>query len=334
MANQRDGISWCDETWSPTRGCRRVSEGCQHCLAERMAARLSGPGRPYEGLVHAARWTGRARFVPAMLARPLRWRKPRRIAVSLMGDLFHEDITNEQIAAVFGVMAATQQHTYLLLTKRPGRMVEWFAWLEEARHEVSATPRDFCELMAQGPLNRVVETGDDTWPLPNVWPGISAENQRTLEERWEHLCQVPAAVLWVSYEPGLGSVRLSQEMLEKLGWVVLGGESGPGARPCNVNWIRSVVEQCRDAVPVHVKQLGARPYETKPTPSGEGFDPWDMLSRNPRDEAAHRGWFKGWTLVKTATGSQFVRYPKISDRKGAVMDDWPQELRRREFPHV
>ena len=291
MADQRNGISWCDETWSPTRGCQRVSEGCRHCWAERMAARLRHTH--YAGLIRPdkALWTGRARFVPEMLERPLRWRKPRRIAVSLMGDVFHDDITNEQIAAVFGVMAATPQHTYLVLTKRPQRMVECSKWLEkETERRVYYNPADPCVFEAGVAMNRVVE-----WPLSNVFVGISAENQQTLEERWQYLAQVPAAVRWISLEPLLAGVDLSKQTRDPydcitVDWVVLGTESGPNRRYCETRHIQNVVAQCDGVCPVHVKQihLGGAAVELaccKP-----------RLSKDPRE--------------------------------------WPEDIRRREWPEV
>lgn len=329
MADQSNGISWCDETWNPTRGCRRVSEGCRHCWAERMAARLSGPGKAYDGLVSTAshfscrpRWTGRARFVPEMLERPLRWRKPRRIAVSLMGDLFHEDIAFEEIAAVFGVMAATPQHTYLILTKRPERMVEFHEWL--AASNVGYGPADHCVIAAGVKMGRpefLVPRVE--WPLPNVWVGVSAENQQTLEERWRYLAQVPAAVRWISLEPLLAHVDLGQ--LHKVGkhlvgncehsaepdWVVVGGESGPRARPCHVSWITAIAAQCLNAgIPMHIKQLGSCPV--------------DELEPTGRFRT-HEGRRQMEVTAK--------RY-SISDSKGAVMDDWPPDLRVREWPEV
>ncbi|HEX2677999.1 MAG TPA: DUF5131 family protein, partial [Polyangiales bacterium] len=128
-------IEWTDTVWNPVRGCARVSPGCESCYAERQAHRFSNPGGPYEGLTvlgkHGPRWSGRARFVPETLDAPLRWRKPRRIFVNSMSDLFHHDITNEQIAAVFGVMAACPQHTFQVLTKRAERLPEWFRWVDE-----------------------------------------------------------------------------------------------------------------------------------------------------------------------------------------------------------
>ena len=132
MSDQRDGgITWTEETWNPIRGCSRVSEGCRNCYAERVAARFSGPGQPYEGLIQITsggpRWNGKVAFVEERLADPLRWKKPRMIFVNSMSDLFHESLSNEQIAAIFGVMAAAPQHTFQVLTKRARRMREWFA---------------------------------------------------------------------------------------------------------------------------------------------------------------------------------------------------------------
>lgn len=128
MTDQRkDGISWTDETWGPIRGCSKVSTGCKNCYAESMAARFCGEGMPYHGLARDKHWTGDVRFIPEKLSEPLRWKRPRRIFVNSMSDLFHESLTNEQIAAIFGVMAACPRHTFQVLTKRAKRMAEWFA---------------------------------------------------------------------------------------------------------------------------------------------------------------------------------------------------------------
>ncbi len=311
-------IQWTDRTWNVTRGCTRVSEGCRHCYAERQAHRFSGPGQPYQGLTKLTSkghvWTGDVEFVPKMLAEPLGWKKPQRVFVNSMSDLFHEDFTNEQIAAVFGVMAACQQHTFQVLTKRPARMLEWFRALpSEAWHAnvfVKACAREHAVWREQ------LHHWAMVWPLPNVWLGVSVEDQQRADERIPLLLQCPAAVRFVSAEPLLGPVDLdpylgvvSVEQPEppvKLDWVIAGGESGPGARPCCLSWLRNIVHDCEEAgVACFIKQLGARPYEA---------------NREVDDEVDQ--WAVGEWL-------------KLADRKGGDMSQWPGTyLNVRQFPGV
>lgn len=218
----RTAIQWTDATWNPIRGCTRVSAGCQHCYAERMAARFSGPGQPYEGLIHPATkgWNGKVRLVPEALAQPWHWVKPRRIFVNSMSDLFHPAVPFEFIAAVFWVMSVTTRHTYQVLTKRPERALEFFRW---------AADED-----TDGPDDRIYNIDEDVpaikalreawrpatatrggydncgpgWPYTNVWLGVSVEDQATADERIPLLLQCPAAVRWLSCEPLLGPVDL------------------------------------------------------------------------------------------------------------------------------
>jgi len=257
-------IEWTDVTWNPVRGCARVSAGCENCYAERVAYRFGRkPGSPYEGLTvlgkHGPRWVGEARYVPNMLGEPLTWRKPRRVFVNSMSDLFHEDIANEHIAEVFGVMAVTPRHTYQVLTKRPARMLQWFEWASEHYSLATAEPRSV------------------GWPLSNVWLGVSCENQANADDRIPLLLDCPAAVRFISAEPLLEELHLfaflpgeerdqclcilnqgAGPRIPALDWVIVGGESGPGARACDTNWIRAVRDQCeRAGVPCFVKQLGS-----------------------------------------------------------------------------
>jgi protein gp37 len=222
-------IEWTDVTWNPVRGCRRVSPGCEHCYAERVAHRFSGTGGKYAGLTvvgnHGPRWAGQARFVPEKLGEPLTWRKPRKVFVNSMSDLFHEDVTFEQIAAVFGVMAACPQHTFQILTKRPDRAVAFFTWIAEAgaglQGEVGETPTSgspngaACAMSASsnvlGPRGWVAAC-NAPWPLPNVWLGASCEDQPRADERVPLILQCPAAVHFVSAEPLLGLTDLSRYM--------------------------------------------------------------------------------------------------------------------------
>jgi protein gp37 len=272
-------IEWTDRVWNPTRGCSRVSPGCEHCYAEREARRHDHPGGTYEGLTvlgkHGPRWNGTVRFVPEKLAEPLHWKKPRRIFVNSMSDLFHEGLSNEQIAAVFGVMAACPQHIFQVLTKRPERAVRWFLWISTLTGPRSQSPCDAAlgcfshtersVSPASAPLLlKAYQHANLSWPLPNVHLGVSCEDQQRADERVPLLRQCPAAVRWVSMEPLLGPIGIARLVPSAHGmrndrfWVVVGGESGPGARPCDVEWIRSIVHQCKEAdVPVFVKQLGA-----------------------------------------------------------------------------
>ena len=264
------GIEWTDATWNPIRGCSRVSEGCRHCYAERVAARFSGPGMPYEGLtkIHKTlpvqrRWNGEVRMVPEHLADPLRWRRPRRVFVNSMSDLFHESLTNEQIAAVFGVMAASPRHTFQVLTKRARRMREWFEWVADAGG-CRAIRRIGDAAEAAGAPVYVKRKKDGRspwndarcWPLPNVWIGVSVENQAAADERIPELLRTPAAVRWLSCEPLLGPLNLNAKCppfyaphlrSDRISWIVAGCESGPGARPCEVAWLRSLRDQCAPA---------------------------------------------------------------------------------------
>lgn len=260
--------------WNPVRGCSRVSEGCVNCYAERQARRFSGPGQPYEGLVtiRGGRpgWTGEVRFVPDMLDAPLGWKKPSTVFVNSMSDLFHEKVTDEQIAAVFGVMAATPHHRYIVLTKRAARMREWFRYAERPR---GAHPETWCLHCAAGEVGMPRSPSVYRWPLPNLILGVSCENQATADERIPLLLETPAACRVVSLEPLLGPVELQnrrgylepfQELdpalrrAPRLDWVIAGGESGPGARPCDVDWLHFIIEQCQAAwVACFVKQLGS-----------------------------------------------------------------------------
>lgn len=276
------GIEWTDATWNPVAGCDKVSPGCRNCYAIRDAHRLAGNPNPkvadkYRGLTTSAKqWSGiGARFWEAALAIPLHWRKPRRVFVNSQSDLFHDDITDVQIAAVFGVMAMCPRHTFQILTKRPERMVEFFQWVTERGHLHSPH--------LDGLLPAEELARQCTWPLPNVWLGVSVENQAAAEERIPLLLQTPAAVRFVSCEPLLGPVDLRTVMLNDgdglgeglfghgdgagLDWVICGGESGPGARPMHPEWARLLRDQCAAArVPFFFKQWG----EWMPQVPGEG----------------------------------------------------------------
>ena len=273
-------IEWTDRVWNPVRGCSKVSSGCENCYAERMAQRFGGPGQPYDGLVlrpgdsHVAGWTGEARFVPDMLDAPLHWRKPCRVFVNSMSDLFHDDVTIDELDAIFGVMwaclylgnRAIEGHEFQILTKRAPRMAEY---LSQDRREQWAT---YAAHIGGGddPDTIYDQVRYFNGPHPRIHLGVSVENQQAADERIPLLLQCPAAVRWVSCEPLIGAVRLDRLTDDELGaswdslraesrldWVVCGGESGPNARPMHPDWARSLRDQCREAgVPFWFKQWG------------------------------------------------------------------------------
>jgi protein gp37 len=224
-------------SWNPVTGCDRVSPGCSRCYAESIARRFAG-GR---GFPNGFSITLR----PERLSHPLTWRKPTRVFVNSMSDLFHKDIPAAYVAAVFAVMARTPQHTYLVLTKRPARMR---ALLEYGarRLQFEADPEDAAVL------------AEAEWPLPHVQLGISAEDEHWAEVRQAELRRTPNALPWISAEPLLGPIHLGLDAAEHLSWLVIGGESGPGAAPMHLDWAYSLIGQCRAAgIPVFVKQLGS-----------------------------------------------------------------------------
>lgn len=335
-------IQWTDETWNPVVGCSIVSPGCTNCYAMKMAQRLERMGQePYRGLTKLSAkrgqvWTGKIRCLPERLGQPLKWRKPRRIFVNSMSDLFHEDVPFEFTAGVFGVMAACPQHTFQILTKRPEQMLNWFQWIAE-----NVLPWAECGYHAAGFMRRLglydhwcalSERGwfDEGWPFANVWLGVSCEDQERANERIPLLFQCPAAARFVSAEPLLGPIDISLAA-PYLDWLIVGGESGPGARGCELGWIEAIVKQCQAAaVPVFVKQLGAKPYEAKRATTGpQGTE--DAL----RDLGRLSESFvpKGWTHRTLPDGtSWYMRYPRFKDPKGGDWDEWPEPLRVREYP--
>lgn len=282
----KTGIQWTDTTWNPIRGCSRVSEGCRHCYAEVVAGRFCGDGMPYEGLIRqtakAPRWNGQIKLVHEKYSDPLRWQKPRMVFVNSMSDLFHEAMPFEEVAALFGIMAGSPRHTFQVLTKRPKRAQAFFKWLEREVFE-GHTQYDVCRTYAARRVGSMLASrmpNDCPWPAPNIWLGASIEDQATAVERITPLLSTPAALLWLSYEPALGPVDFEDvlrwvafplsvfkgggqrtETPWKIDWVVVGGESGPGARPFHVEWARQTIRQARPhGTPVFVKQLGAAPY--------------------------------------------------------------------------
>ena len=212
MAAQSSKIEWTESTWNPVRGCTRVSEGCRFCYAERIAARFSGKGLAYEGLAKntkaGPRWTQQVLRVPELLNEPLKWKKPRRIFVNSMSDLFHEKIELSYIQDVFSVMEKANWHQFQVLTKRAERLLEFNSKLP--------------------------------WPS-NVWMGVSVEDKH-VTDRIDALRQTDAHIKFLSLEPLLGA--LPNLVLDGIDWVIVGGESGPGAREMEKKWVIDIREQC------------------------------------------------------------------------------------------
>mgnify|MGYP000961228731 FL=1 len=309
-------IEWTGATWNPIRAvtkhaaagnqrwgyhCEHVSEGCRNCYAERMNGRMLpawGTGLEY---TRQNREKVEIDLDRQALMQPLRWKKGRKIFPCSMTDLFAEFVPDEMIDRVFAVMALTPQHTYQVLTKRAARMLRW----AESKHGHLAVEYQHFPAMS---VSRLL-------PLPNVWMGVSVEDQRTADERVPLLLRTPAALRWVSYEPALGPVdwdRCYQPHDESNGlcdheeigidWIVVGGESGPGARPFDVAWARQTISQCQEAgVPVFVKQLGAKPWE-------------EIIV--PRD------------------GHRWKRSLVLQNRKGGDPSEWPENLRVRQYPEA
>lgn len=256
------GIQWTDATWPVVTGCTHLSEGCDHCYAAKLTSGRLKHQPAYAGLAEGGRFNGTVRCLPERLDWPLHWRKPRMIFVANMGDLFHDSVPDEFIARVFAVMAATPQHTYQVLTKRHGRMRSLLNSKLWWQYAFAAACRDIgADYATTARWSR-----DDTAFLPNVWLGVSAENEKWFDIRSDALLDTPAAVRFVSAEPLLGPIRMRASLLVGaaleprggIGWVIVGGESGPGARPCELVWIEDIVNQCHEAeIPVFVKQFGA-----------------------------------------------------------------------------
>lgn len=225
------GIEWTDATWNPVTGCTPVSAGCANCYAVRQTFRLENMGAAkYAGLTVAQpngrrQFSGIVRCHDDALDIPMLWRKPRRVFVNSMSDLFHDDVPSLFIWSVWDVMSRCPKHTFQLLTKRAERM---------------------CRMLRSAPA----------FLLSNVWLGVSVEDQPAADERIPFIRETPAAVRFLSVEPLLGPVQLD---LTGIDWAIVGGESGFSARPCREEWVRSVIAQCAAAgVPCFVKQLGAQ----------------------------------------------------------------------------
>lgn len=299
---EKSKIEWTEATWNPITGCTIVSAGCTNCYAMKLAGTRLREHPTRKGLTQDGKaglvWTGEVRFNEKMLTDPLRWKRPRHIFVCAHGDLFHENVPDAWIDKVFAVMALCPQHTFQVLTKRPERMRDYLS-----HHDRSwQIAREFLRMFA---IERIIpghcitndrlplaeNQPDDhpllkNWPLPNVWLGVSAENQKTADKRVPLLLDTPATIRWVSAEPLLGPVdfrhrpatggryddwlagehwypgagSINSETYRdhpRLNWLVVGGESGKNARPMHPDWARSIRNQCKGAgVPFFFKQWG------------------------------------------------------------------------------
>lgn len=303
-------IEWTEKVWNPILGCNRVSAGCGTadeggCYAERLAFRLAAMGQAeYRGLTHRlpdgkVRWTGKVVCLPERLEQPLKWRKPVRIFVNSMSDLFHEDVPDEFIAQVFAVMTLADRHTFQVLTKRPERMAR-LVGTDRFIDMLLDAAEPFWEAAGHdGEVEMWNPWLIENWPMRNLWLGVSVEDQRAADERIPLLLQTPAAVRFLSCEPLLGPIELSDvtgwgdaavRFLGKrnlgpdaISWVIAGGESGPNYRPMDLAWIRSLRDQCKAAgVPFFAKQnSGPRTHMWLPEDlqSHEFPEPWREVAR-------------------------------------------------------
>lgn len=323
-------IEWTDATWNPVWGCTPVSPGCDHCYAETLVnGRLAH--------LHPGGF-GVVRLRPEQLDKPLRWRRPRRIFVNSMSDLFHDDIPDEYIARVFAVMATAWNHTFQVLTKRHGRMRS----LLNSPEFWELFDRESCGIpdwAPRWPDHEFIPIGHNyhlkTGPLSNVWLGVSVENQQWANIRIPALLETPAAVRFLSCEPLLGSVSLFANTRIDTGtlvdWVIAGGESGPKARPMHPEWARGLRDECVEhGIPFHFKQRGEWTWN-EPGQFGVPPKPFTervavmhqagmtaMTKRNPFDpfERGHPFWTTRITRVgKKAAG-------RLLD--GRTWDEFPE----------
>jgi protein gp37 len=243
---EHSAIEWTDATWNPVRGCTKISPGCKHCYAEVFAERFRGvPGHPYEQGFDL-------RLVPEKLCEPLRWLTPRMIFVNSMSDLFHDGVPDEYIEAVAKVMTAAEWHTYQVLTKRSVRLAT----------------------LLRGRLRFAAECS-------HIWWGVSVENKQYGLPRTEHLREAPASVRFLSVEPlleGLGNLNL-----DGIHWVIVGGESGHGARPLKREWVTSIRDQCEKAgVEFFFKQWGGvRKKRAGRVLDGRTYNGFPARTKNP-----------------------------------------------------
>lgn len=272
-------IEWTEATWNPTTGCTKVSPGCDHCYAEGMFNRFNGPGA-----------FDTVKLRPERLEVPIRWRRPRRVFVNSMSDLFHADVPDDFIARTFAVMATAGNHTYQVLTKRHARMR---SLLNSPRFREDVAHHWF-ELYDKYACRRqFVPTWADHWPLPNVWLGVSVEDQHWANLRIPALLNTPAAVRFLSCEPLLGPVGLRDEWMwatRGVHWVIVGGESGHGARPMDAEWATSLRDQCATAgVPFFMKQAGAVLAREWGCSDRKGHNPAEWPEPFPREFPATVG---------------------------------------------
>lgn len=272
-------IEWSERVWNPVTGCSKVSEGCRNCYAETLSHRFRRTTKPWTAPYAAENVV----LHPDRLADPLKWRKPALVFVNSMSDVFHENVPYEFIDRVFAAMAMTD-HTFQVLTKRPHRMWRYMTYSLRENAVISAMDDDY----------DAVPGGKWAWPLSNVWLGVSTEDQQTAEERIPHLLNTPAAVRFLSAEPLLGPIDLRAipdtvspggwvydalaggwylpasddgypevsgdgPDMGLIDWVIAGGESGMRSRPLDLDWARSLRDQCVAAgVPFFFKQVGGR----------------------------------------------------------------------------
>lgn len=339
---QKTGISWTDATWNPVTGCTPVSAGCENCYAARWAKRVMGDfGIKFS--LNTGNETGPRKFSEVMvhpdrLDIPLRWRKPRRIFVCSMGDLFHHDVPDKYIARVFQSMHQCQQHIFQVLTKRPERMREWInrcgnggglGWIT---HDNTPPARAY-----DG--TGIIIGSSGHWPLANVWLGVTAENQAAADERIPLLLQTPAAVRFVSVEPMLGAINIQRSLgreyrrpsmtgswfsavpgsseVRLIDWVICGGETGPGARPVHLDWVRSLRDQCQAArVPFHFKQWGE--YCAPSQMPEATYRAWDC--HHGTENCWDRDRSDQWRVGKRAAGRmldgrEWMEFPNQEDTK-------------------
>lgn len=290
----RSLIEWTDATWNPITGCSIVSPGCTNCYAMQLAGTRLAHLPSRKGLTTASKskpvWNGRVRFNEEYLTLPMRWRRPRKIFVCAHGDLFAENVPDEWIDRVFAVMALAPWHTYQVLTKRADRMRAWATetWQPAPAMRLSLgfsgrgghvvdVPAETAPTTRWHRINKALDTidvpnGSAFWtpegslkarafdfPMPHVWLGVSAEDQRRFDERVADLYNTPAAVRYFSFEPLLGLIDAAGPFSTgAFHWAIVGGESGPDARPMHPDWARRIRDACAETgVAFHFKQHGA-----------------------------------------------------------------------------